>query len=212
MFRNNAFGLITTTPKGKTSTGAKARLFYGGFYAALKRRSSTVLHATDDLTWRGLQGFSQPGNNNLLEEAGIGPDSDLAAEVSAVWVYPGFFGHVAFAEQEIFVVDGNLSIEHTGENEHGSHRLAQQTLLHQRQLGQEVGHFIQRLHVFEDRHQRRDLIEQIFAIAHKRAHQKIFLEKFVDRRRLRAASTKAVFFDDGHFCGPVCAPTHAVHG
>ena len=50
---------------------------------------------------------------------------------------PCILRHVAFAQQQIFVFDRNLRIERALQDEHGRHRLAQQPLVHQRDLGRE---------------------------------------------------------------------------
>src|ERR1700716_4162110 len=79
-----------------------------------------------------LQRLHQPGNNNLLEDERVWPNAHLPSQVSALGIDPGFLRNITFTQQQIFVVDGNLRVEHPGQDEHRRHWFAQQALVDQR--------------------------------------------------------------------------------
>src|SRR6266436_3648668 len=87
--------------------------------------------------YRGLKlkRTHQPRNDHLFEDAWIGPHSDLPPEVTALRIDPCSLWHIAFVEQQVDVGDRYLGIKHSGKNEHGRHRLAEQSLLDERHLG-----------------------------------------------------------------------------
>jgi hypothetical protein len=63
-----------------------------------------------DLVCRSLQGFSQPRNDDFLEDFAIGPDPDLPSEVATGWVNPRSLRSVALAQEKIFIVNWDLRI------------------------------------------------------------------------------------------------------
>ncbi len=63
----------------------------------------------------------------------------------------------------------------------------------------------------ENRHQRGNLIKQVFLIAKQRVAQKVFREERIDWRRLRAGTAQTIVLHDGEFGRPISAPTHAVN-
>src|ERR1700686_3753635 len=129
-----------------------------------------------------LERMHQPRNDYLFEDARIRPHSDLPPEGPALRIDPSSLRHVAFVEKQVDVVDRHLGVLYSGKNQHGRHRLAKQSLLDERYLGQDFSHFIHSFPVVENCHERRDLIEKIFAIADQGIRQKIFLKKFIGRR------------------------------
>src|SRR3954451_10488837 len=86
------------------------------------------------LVRRCPQRLSQPRNDDLLEDQRIWPNSDLPPEVPALWINPCIFREIAFAEKQVFICDGNLRIEHSCDDQHRRHRLAEQSLVDQRHL------------------------------------------------------------------------------
>ena len=76
----------------------------------------------------GLKCAHQPGNNHLFENDGIRPYLHLPPEVAALRIDPGCLRDVPFIEKQINVGDRNLRVEHPGQDEHGCHRLSQQSL------------------------------------------------------------------------------------
>ena len=73
--------------------------------------------------------------------------------------------HVAFVEEQVDIGNRYLSIENSGKNEHGGRRPAEQLLFNERHFWQDFRHLIDGGHVVENRHQSRDLIEEILAVA-----------------------------------------------
>src|ERR1700757_3618218 len=87
-----------------------------------------------------LQRFHQPRDDYFFEDSRIWPHANLSPEVASQRVDPCIFWDVAFAEQQVFVSDRYLRIEHSGNHEHRRHWLAQQTLMNQRHLRQVLAH------------------------------------------------------------------------
>src|SRR5215470_10562092 len=159
-----------------------------------------------------LKRTNQPRNNHSLKDYGIRPDHHLTPEVAALRVDPRSLWDVPFTEQQVDVADGNLRVEHSGENEHPSHGLSKQALPHQGHSGQDLRHLVDGCDVVENGHERWYLIKQIFAIAQKRVHQELLLEKSIHRRGLGTGSFKPRVLDDRHLRRPVGAPTNTVNG
>ena len=89
------------------------------------RQDSSLCPLVEFFRGLGLQRPHQPGNDDLLEDDRIGPDLRLPPKVAALRIDPGSFWDVAFAEEQINVGDRNLRVEHSGRDEHGSHRFSQ---------------------------------------------------------------------------------------
>src|ERR1700682_247872 len=82
----------------------------------------------------------QPRNDYLFEDARIGPHSDLPPEVTALRIDPCSLRHIAFVEKQVGVGRPNPGVLYPGKNQHGRHRLAKQSLLDERYLGQDFSH------------------------------------------------------------------------
>src|SRR5215472_18389387 len=111
-----------------------------------------------------LQYPYEPWNNHLLEDQRVGPDFGLTAEVATFGIDPCGLGHVAFRQQQVEIVNRHLRVEHASEDEHRAHRLAEQAIVHQRQLGEQRGHLIKVRDTIENRYHRRHLVEKILSV------------------------------------------------
>lgn len=99
----------------------------------------------ESLGIRGGEVANKPGDDDLAEDDGVGPDLDLAAEVPALGIDPSFFGDIATTEKKISVGDGHLGVFGAGDDEHGSGGLAEKILRDKRKLRENVGKFVGRL-------------------------------------------------------------------
>jgi len=88
----------------------------------------------------------------------------------------------------------------------GRHRLAQQPLMHQRQLWAESRPFHPACAHLRECSSTRVLIEQVFAISEQRAHQKIFLKELVPPAATARCTAQPRAFDNRHLGGPVMRP------
>src|SRR5579864_2049566 len=108
---------------------------------------------------RRLQRLHQPRDDHFFEDPGIGPHAHLPPEMTATRVDPCVLRDIAFAQQQVIVGNRNLRVEYSCNHKHRRHGLPEQVLMHQRHLRQIFPHLIERVHAFEDVHQRRNLIE-----------------------------------------------------
>src|SRR6185437_10160824 len=69
---------------------------------------------------------NQPGNNDLVENHGIGPHSDLPAQVPALRIDPSVLGYVPVIQDEINIRHGNQRVLGSGNDEHGGGGFADQ--------------------------------------------------------------------------------------
>src|SRR5215467_5264303 len=89
--------------------------------------------------WLGLRMGSgvrlahDPGNEDLCEDHRIGPNLGLSAEMPTSWIDPRFFRPIPALEQQVGVGDRHLGVARTADNQHGSGRLAKQSLRGERQ-------------------------------------------------------------------------------